>query len=92
MVIEEVGGTNFHGFIFPWAREDEIFGCRYFGHFDLIHEFYFTQQLESGCWQPNKMQAEKLSQKTYRQAGYSGRFVGRKITVKLNYNEKYRQF
>ena len=28
------------------------------------------------------MQAEKLSQKTYRQAGCSGRFVGRKITVK----------
>ena len=41
------------------------------------------------------MQAEKLSQKTYRQAGYSGRFVGRKITAhtaKLNYIEKYRQF
>ena len=70
----------------------EIFGCRYFGHFELIHEFDFTQQLESGCWQPNKMQAEKLSQKTYRQAGYSGRIVGRKITAKLNYIEKYRQF
>ena len=24
-VVEEVGGTNFHGFIFLWAREDEIF-------------------------------------------------------------------
>jgi hypothetical protein len=25
LVIEEVGGANFHGFIFLWAREDEIF-------------------------------------------------------------------
>ena len=25
LVVEEVGGANFHGFIFPWAREDEIF-------------------------------------------------------------------
>ena len=25
MVVEEVGGANFHGFIFLWAREDEIF-------------------------------------------------------------------
>ena len=25
LVAEEVGGTNFHGLIFLWAREDEIF-------------------------------------------------------------------
>ena len=25
LVVEEVGGANFHGFIFLWAREDEIF-------------------------------------------------------------------
>ena len=25
LVVEEVGGANFHGFIFIWAREDEIF-------------------------------------------------------------------
>ena len=25
LVVEKVGGTNFHGFIFLWAREDEIF-------------------------------------------------------------------
>ena len=24
LVVEEVGGANFHGF-FPWVREDEIF-------------------------------------------------------------------
>ena len=24
LVAEEVGGANFHGFIFLWAREDEI--------------------------------------------------------------------
>ena len=72
-----------YGTALPWLfKKYEIFSCRYFGHVDLIHEFYFTPQLESGCWQPNKMQAEKLSQKTYRQAGYSGRFVWRKITVK----------
>ena len=23
--VEKVGGTNFHGFIFLWVREDEIF-------------------------------------------------------------------
>jgi hypothetical protein len=62
----------------------EIFGCWYFGQVDMIDEFYFTQQLESGFWQPNKMQAEIMSQKTYRQAGYSGSVVGRKITAKLH--------
>ena len=25
LVVEEVGGANFHGFIFLWAREGEIF-------------------------------------------------------------------
>ena len=25
LVVEEVGGANFHGFVFLWAREDEIF-------------------------------------------------------------------
>ena len=25
LVVEEVGGANFHGFIFLWAREDESF-------------------------------------------------------------------
>ena len=25
LVVEEVGGTNFHGFIFLWVRKDEIF-------------------------------------------------------------------
>ena len=25
LVVEEVEGANFHGFIFLWAREDEIF-------------------------------------------------------------------
>ena len=25
LVVEELGGANFHGFIFLWAREDEIF-------------------------------------------------------------------
>ena len=25
LVVEEVGGVNFHGFIFLWPREDEIF-------------------------------------------------------------------
>ena len=25
LVVEEVGGANFHGFIFLWVREDEIF-------------------------------------------------------------------
>ena len=25
LVVEEVEGDNFHGFIFLWAREDEIF-------------------------------------------------------------------
>ena len=25
LVVEEVGGANFHGFIFLWARGDEIF-------------------------------------------------------------------
>ena len=25
LVVEKVGGTNFHGFIFLWVREDEIF-------------------------------------------------------------------
>ena len=25
LVVLEVGGTNFHGFIFLWVREDEIF-------------------------------------------------------------------
>ena len=25
LVVEEVGGTNFHGFIFLWVREDEMF-------------------------------------------------------------------
>ena len=24
LVVEEVGGANFHGFIFLWVREDEI--------------------------------------------------------------------
>jgi hypothetical protein len=25
LVVEEVGDANFHGFIFLWVREDEIF-------------------------------------------------------------------
>ena len=25
LVVEEVGGANFHGFIFLWVREGEIF-------------------------------------------------------------------
>ena len=25
LVVQEVGGANFHGFIFLWAREDESF-------------------------------------------------------------------
>ena len=25
LVVQEVGGANFHGLIFLWAREDEIF-------------------------------------------------------------------
>jgi hypothetical protein len=25
LVVEEVGGANFHGLIFPWVKEDEIF-------------------------------------------------------------------
>jgi hypothetical protein len=25
LVVEEVGGANFHGFIVLWVREDEIF-------------------------------------------------------------------
>ena len=25
LVVKEVGGTNFHGFIFLWVREDEFF-------------------------------------------------------------------
>ena len=25
LVVEEVGGTNFHGFIFSWVRKGEFF-------------------------------------------------------------------
>ena len=44
LVVEEVGGTNFHGFIFLWVREDEIFVNFKLGNHkdDWIQEFKQT--------------------------------------------------